>query len=205
MILNRIDRHISQEIGMNPHDYGRAVEATRSVVASVRTSDMPKPTPCGSWTVRDLIIHMIDAPIFTTALMETGDWHKHVQIPFDPATGDFVSAYDAATTRLISVFSAEADMSRTRILPIIGETTIPGILVLSCCDAFVHGWDVAKAIGLPSDLDNQLAESILEAMRTMVTEKMRGQEGESLFGPEAVVPPNASPADRLAAFLGREP
>ena len=190
---------------MNAHDYRRAVAATRPILAAVGTNDMTKPTPCGSWDVRDLIIHMIDAPIFTTVLMETGDWKNHVQVPFDPASGDFVTAYDTATTRLITVFCAEDDMSRTRTLPIVGDMTTPEILVLSCCDAFVHGWDLAQAIGMRTDLDSQLAQSILEAIRPMVNEKMRGNEGESLFAPEAAVPPNASPTDRLAAFLGRQP
>jgi hypothetical protein len=44
----------------------------------------------------------------------------------------------------------------------------------------------------------------MEALsRLAVTDAYRGPDGVALFGPAAQAPAGASPADELAAFLGR--
>jgi uncharacterized protein (TIGR03086 family) len=190
---------------VNADDLQRAVAGTRSVMASVRPEHLNSPTPCGSWTVRDLIIHMVDAPIFTAVVMETGDSRSHSPAPIDPTAGDYLTAYDAATRRAIAAFRAEGAMSKLVTLPVVGELPGANLATLATCDAFVHGWDLAKATGLPAHFDSDLAAAVLEAIRPLVTEQMRGADGQSLFEPEVEVPAGASSADQLAGFLGRRP
>jgi uncharacterized protein (TIGR03086 family) len=190
---------------VNADDLQRAVATTRKVMASVRPEHMNSPTPCGSWTVRDLIIHMIDAPIFTAVVMETGDYRNHSGAPVDPAAGHYLTDYDAATSRVIAAFRGEGAMSKMVTMPVVGDLPGANLVVLATCDALVHGWDLAQAMGLPADLDADLGAAVLEAIRPLVTEKMRGTDGQALFEPEVKVPADASPADQLAAFLGRRP
>lgn len=188
---------------MNADDLQRAVASARPVLASVRPEHMTSPTPCGSWTVRDLIIHMIDAPIFTAVVMETGDSASHFAAPVDPATGDYLTAYDGATSRAVAAFRADGAMSKLVTLPVVGELPGASLAALATCDAFVHGWDLATATGLPAGLDADLAAAVLEAVRPLVTGQMRGADGRALFEPEVEVPAGASATDRLAGFLGR--
>jgi uncharacterized protein (TIGR03086 family) len=67
----------------------------------------------------------------------------------------------------------------------------------------VHGWDLAHATGQSTDIDPELAGQLLEAARLFVQPAFRGEDGKAPFGPEQQAPPNARPADQLAAFLGR--
>jgi uncharacterized protein (TIGR03086 family) len=194
-----------REIAVNADDLQRAVASTRSVMASVRPEHMHNPTPCGAWTVRDLLVHMIDAPAFTAVVMETGDATAYSGAPVDPAAGDCVAHYDAATSRALAAFRAEGAMSKLVTLPAVGELPGADFVVLATCDAFVHGWDLAQATGLPASFDAELATGVLDAVRPLITEPTRDADGGALFKLEVEVPSGASPMDRLAGFLGRRP
>lgn len=74
---------------------------------------------------------------------------------------------------------------------------------LATSDTFTHGWDLAKATGLSTDLDPELAEQLLEAAALLVPDQRRGDEPMA-FGPKVEPPAGATPADRLAAFMGRQ-
>jgi uncharacterized protein (TIGR03086 family) len=81
----------------------------------------------------------------------------------------------------------------------------PGTVVrdMAALDQFAHGWDLARAIGCPTDLDPGLADRLLAHARVAITDAFRGPDGQAPFGPAALAPAGAGPADRLAAFLGR--
>jgi uncharacterized protein (TIGR03086 family) len=172
-------------------------------MASVQPHQMAAPTPCGSWSVRDLIIHLVDAPVFTSVVLETGDSEGYSYDPIDPAADDFLAGYDAAASALIAAFRVDGAMSRTVTMPVLGKLPGASLVVLATCDAFVHGWDLAHATGISADLDADVAGNVLENIRPLVTEQMRGPDGTALFGTEVAVSSDASPADRLADFLGR--
>jgi uncharacterized protein (TIGR03086 family) len=66
----------------------------------------------------------------------------------------------------------------------------------------LHSWDLAKATGQSTDLDRELAGSVLAAMRaSRLLARVRGKDGP--VAQEQPAPVNASPADQLAAFMGR--
>lgn len=189
---------------MDADDLQRAVISSRSVLALVRPDQMDDPTPCQSWKVRDLISHMIEAPAFAAVVMETGDWRNHTGESVDDAAGDYMAAYDAVTARSIRSFKADGALSQLVKLPF---ADLPGATYLKIAtgDAFVHGWDLAKATGRSTDLDPELAEELLAAIRPLLREQMRGPDGQAPFGPEVAVPAHAPAADRLAGFVGRRP
>jgi uncharacterized protein (TIGR03086 family) len=189
---------------MQAEDLRRAVISSRPVLASVRPGQMDDPTPCRSWKVRDLINHMVDAPAFAAVVMETGDWRNHADEPVDHAAGDYLGAYDAATARAIAAFQAEGALTRLVKLPF---ADLPGAVYagIATGDAFAHGWDLARAIGRPTDLDPELAGQLIAEIGPMLPEQMRGPDGQAPFGPAVAVPEDAPAADQLAGFLGRQP
>jgi uncharacterized protein (TIGR03086 family) len=78
-----------------------------------------------------------------------------------------------------------------------------GIFVMiAASDAFMHGWDLAKALGQSTDLDPELASQLLAA--SMLPDEFRGPDGQAPFGPKLDAPESASAADKLAAHLGRQ-
>ncbi len=82
-----------------------------------------------------------------------------------------------------------------------GEQNGGFLLGLATGDIFVHAWDLARALGKPTDLDPELAETLLARMRTTLPDAARGK-GRA-FGPVQPVAADAPAADRLAAFTGR--
>ena len=72
-------------------------------------------------------------------------------------------------------------------------------------DIFTHGWDLAKATDQPTDLDPELAARLLLRIERLLPDTLRGPEGHAPFGPRIAVADSAPAADRLAAFVGRQP
>jgi uncharacterized protein (TIGR03086 family) len=81
---------------------------------------------------------------------------------------------------------------------------VPGSVAASInfVDVLVHGWDLARATGQHATLDSHLAEPALEISRNLVSDQLRAA---GAFGPEVAASAGASTADRLVAFLGRNP
>ena len=86
-----------------------------------------------------------------------------------------------------------------------GEFPAATFIGLTTTDAFVHGWDVAKATGQSTDLNPELAATLLERARAAIPDSFRGPDGTAPFGPIVEVPDSAPAADQLAGFLGRTP
>jgi uncharacterized protein (TIGR03086 family) len=68
-------------------------------------------------------------------------------------------------------------------------------------DAFTHAWDLAKATGQSTDLDPEMAEGVLAAVKQFVGPDMRKP---GFFDVEKPAPATATAADRVAAYLGRD-
>jgi uncharacterized protein (TIGR03086 family) len=78
----------------------------------------------------------------------------------------------------------------------------PALLGLMTTDTLTHAWDLAKATGQDTNLAPELASQLLEQSRQSILPAFRSEEG-NIFGLEQDAPADASPADQLAAFLGR--
>ena len=102
----------------------------------------------------------------------------------------------------MAAFSADGALDRTLDLPF-GPTPARGFLGIATGDCFTHGWDLARAIGVDTDLDPELAAELLDTVKAMMAPSFRGADGSAAFGPELDAPEGATAADRLAAFLGR--
>jgi uncharacterized protein (TIGR03086 family) len=176
----------------------QAVTSTRGVLVDVSAEQMSAPSPCASWTVQDIVNHVIGGQYFFAAAL-TGD-----AAGSPPASGDdVVAAFDLAAAASTAAFSSDGAMDQMVTLPF-GQ--MPGAMVvrLAATDTFVHGWDIAKATGQSTDLDPVLAADLLEGAKAAIGPQMRGADGVMPFGPEREAPGGAPAADQLAAFLGRD-
>jgi uncharacterized protein (TIGR03086 family) len=120
----------------------------------------------------------------------------------DYSAGDFVGEFDRGSAASVAAFSQDGVMERMLHL---GFADMPGsvFIGLASTDTFIHGWDLAKATGQPTDLEPELADALLAGIRPVLPDSFRGPEGKAAFGPEQQAPAGASNADKLAAFLGR--
>ena len=181
----------------------RACDSTGTVLAALRPADLDRPTPCASWTVRDVVNHVLGGTGFFAELAETGMVADGDEDP-DFTAGDFNGTFRSQASRLVAAFSAPGAMDKMMKMPI-GD--LPGSVCvwIAAGDIFTHGWDLAKATGRPTDLDPELAAALLAGIMPLLPDSMRGPEGQAPFGPRVEVPESAPPADRLAALEGRHP
>lgn len=184
---------------MSTAPYERAIESTRGVLAAIGSDQLGAGTPCASWKVSDIINHIVGGQYFFGGAMRgeaPGDK------PPDFSAGDFLARYDEGAAQAVVAFQAEGAMDRTVTLPF-GAMPGSAFVGLAATDTFVHGWDIAKATGQPTDLDPELAAQLLTGAREAIQDSFRGPDGTAPFGPEQQAPEGAGPADKLAAFLGR--
>jgi uncharacterized protein (TIGR03086 family) len=179
-------------------ELSRALQGTLTVLTKIQPGQLDAPTPCASWDVRALINHVTGSARW---------WAGTITGAADPAAadyaaGDYAAAYQESIQIALAAFGADGVLDRTVRLPF-GE--LPGAVVLgmAATEQFTHGWDLARATGQPTDLDPDLAAELLGQARLAITDAYRGPDGEALFGPVRQAPAGASPADQLAAFLGR--
>jgi uncharacterized protein (TIGR03086 family) len=176
-----------------------AQDTFAAVLAAVTPDQLGAATPCASWSVADVINHVVNGTNAVAAQLRG----QAMTGPEDAAGGDYVAAYGTAGAGLLAVFEAEGTMDKVVTL---GPRSLPApaVLGLRTVDVFMHAWDIAKATGQSTDLDATLSEALLESSKAMMTPERRGEDGKAPFGPEQPAPDGASSADRLAAYLGRQ-
>jgi uncharacterized protein (TIGR03086 family) len=176
-----------------------AIQSTRGVLAGVSSDQLGMPTPCASWTVADVINHIVGGQYFFAASMR-GEAPSGERPDF--AAGDYLAAFDDGSAACLAAFGADGAMERTVHLPF-GDLPGSAVVGLAATDTFTHGWDLARATGQPSDLAPELAAGLLTGIKGSLPPGVRGPDGAAPFGPEQQAPDGASNADQLAAFLGR--
>ncbi|MFI5691625.1 TIGR03086 family metal-binding protein [Kribbella sp. NPDC051586] len=175
----------------------RAFASTRAVLTEVQADHLDARTPCVSWDVRALINHFINSARWGAAAV---GGYEHTEE--DHLSGDFLAGYDDSIKIALAAFESPGVLDQTIQLPF-GEFSGTDILNMLTRDQFTHGWDLARAINHPTDLDPDLAAELLTQAHLDIVDAYRGPDGEAIFGPATTPSPTASPADHLAAFLGR--
>jgi uncharacterized protein (TIGR03086 family) len=176
----------------------RAFTSTRSILATVQPDQLGAPTPCLSWDVWALIDHFIGTTRWWASVIAADE----EILTIDTVSEDWLANYDTNIALALGAFRAEGALGRTVKLPF-GELPGTVVLGLAAIEQFTHGWDLARATGKSTDLDPELAASLLILAREAILGEYRGPNEEALFGPIVEPPCDAGPADRLAAFLGR--
>lgn len=183
----------------------KAVDYSVTIVSKVSRADLRRPTPCGEWDLSQLLTHMaVQHRGFAAAARGHGDdaavWR--MDPPADP-----VAAYREAAAEVTAAFSEAGVLQRDFALPEFG----PGFTAVGSqaigfhlIDYVVHGWDVARAIDLPYDLDPELAEPALRIAEAVPDGDFRLQPG-SAFAPALRTVDTSDPLARILGLLGRSP
>lgn len=177
----------------------RAFAATRGVLQNVKQDQLDDPTPCESWKVRDLIDHIVSGSVFFGMTMDAGEG-TDPKVEVDDAR--FVDQFDEGVKGTVASFKQPGALEKNVKLPF-GEFTGEQWMNLATTDTFTHGWDLARATKQSSDLDPRLAQQLLQGAEAFISDEIRGDDGVMPFAHKCDAPADASPADQLAAFLGR--
>lgn len=184
---------------MSTEPYDSAIASTRSVLAGVSRSQLDASSPCEKWTVGELINHLIGDQFYFAGAI-SGESPEGESPNF--SDGDFLATFDIAAGAGLDAFRGDGVMETTYSLPF-GDLTGANLVGVAAMETFTHGWDLAKATGQDTNLAPELAAQLLVGARSAVSDSARNVEGDP-FKHEATPPANASHADQLAAFLGRQ-
>jgi len=171
--------------------HARAQAVFADVLTNVTDEQLELPTPCEKWSVAKLIAHVEGGNQWVAGL----GGREAIELP-----ADRVAAHAATSAEAQAVFDAEDGMTRMFDLPF---GTLPGAVfaMIRAGDLYTHSWDLATAIGVPTDLDTELGEAVFAATSPFLGESLRG-EGRP-FGQAQPCAEDRPIADRMAAFLGR--
>jgi uncharacterized protein (TIGR03086 family) len=181
----------------------RAFDQARDAVAAVRPEHLSLPTPCTEFDVRGLLGHIV-AVLHRVAAVGRGEDPEQVPIVLEGiADGGWLAAFDAGVAEVRAVWSDDGLLDRELRLP---WATLPGSMVVSIYaqELTVHGWDLAVAIGAPTDWDPEVGEAVLPLAHTILPADLRGEAVGNAFAAVVEVPESAGVYTRLAGWLGRD-
>lgn len=164
-----------------------------ALVETAEADDWARPSPVAEWTALDVVKHLVEWS--RGFLKGAGVELPALDVDADPA---------AAWRRHVADVQAVVDDPAGRVLrnPHIGDKPVDeAIDEFYTADVWMHSWDLAKALGREPELGQERCRTALAAMRPV--ERMLRDSGQ--FGPAVPVADDASPQDRLAAFIGRDP
>jgi uncharacterized protein (TIGR03086 family) len=202
-----------------------AVRASADMVSRIGAADLGRPTPCAGWSLADLLAHMTSQHNgFAAAAAGDGADPRHWATP-DRPPGDLAADYRRAdyrradylradylraADRVCAAFAAPGALGRAFcVLPISGSMTFPAAQAIAfhLVDYVVHGWDVARSLGLPYELPPDVLDAALRVALAV-------PDGTNRLTPGAAFAPRipgykddgaAGPLDRIVALLGRRP
>jgi uncharacterized protein (TIGR03086 family) len=182
-----------------------AVQASVQVVSLARFADLARPTPCEAWTLAELLAHMT-AQHNGFAAAATGDGADLVRWQTGAPAADPVGEYASAAARVMAAFGVPGVLDRDFTLPEISpQLRFPAEQAIGfhLVDYVVHGWDVARTLGLRYDLEPALLAAALPVARSVPDGQNRRRPGAS-FAPRVTVT-RGSMLDHIVAQLGRRP
>ncbi len=171
---------------------------TGNTLRAVTPDTYDNPTPCAEWDVRALGNHVVGgAWLFAGAFAGKP---VPTDAPGDLLGDDAHAAYLAAVEAMMASIAAPGALDAMAELPM-GQ--VPGSFAasLALVDTLVHGWDLAKATGQPTDLPARLVDMVDTICRQSIGDSMRGPGMP--FSQVVSVSDDAGPVERLTAFLGR--
>jgi uncharacterized protein (TIGR03086 family) len=179
----------------------RAVGYALSTLRDVTSPVLRRPTPCADWDVR-LLLHLVTDSL--DALCEGTDSGHIGPVPVAPAKGDapaqLVAALRDRALRLLSACGAAGQHNR---IISVGDMPLTTRIMagVGAIEVAAHGWDISQACGKCQPIPPALAVELLAVAQVFVPRSGR----RCLFAEPVAVPVEASPSDRLIAYLGRSP
>lgn len=168
-------------------------------VEKIIHTDWRRPTPCSSWTVADLLKHMIDEHRWAPLLLSGEDLETAGSHVAEIADGeDLIGSWLAAATESSEAFGRDGALDGQVALSR-GSTPTTEYIAEMTADLAVHGWDLARGLGQ----DGQVPDAVARPVWAWFDEYGDlSDSGE--FGPPVEVDRDASFGDRLIGLSGRD-
>ncbi|APU16795.1 MULTISPECIES: TIGR03086 family metal-binding protein [Actinoalloteichus] len=173
----------------------------RGVAERIEPADFASPTPCAEFDVRALLNHVIWATRILSLAGRKEPFPTDVDWSEDQMTGDWRARLSDGLSETAKAWSEPAAWTGTTVIA--GGSEFPATFAgeLAFVELILHGWDLARAAGLPYDCGSATADAALAVMGRLAEQ---GRASGS-FGPEIAVHDSASSFDRVLGLSGRDP
>lgn len=174
-----------------------------AVTALVTSGDLAKPTPCGDWTVQQLLDHVVGGNAMAAALIGGATREDAIALLTTAVAGNNpLAAVQDSMRAQAAAFADPAALELTVQHP---AMDMPGsqLLGFRVGDLLVHSWDLARAIGADETLDPEVVAVVatnIEPMRLFI-----GQVGMFGEGPSETLDDNVDAQTALLDLMGRRP
>jgi uncharacterized protein (TIGR03086 family) len=177
-----------------------AIGYARTAAEAVTPEFLARPTPCRGWDLRMLLRHASESLNAIWEGIDAGCIGLHPAAEDPDVASDPAGAFRDRAGRLLGACASpvrghEVVHVADRLLP---ASAMAGAGALEIA---MHGWDISRASGCCQPIPRVLAADLLAIAPLLVPSAGR----HPLFAAPVSAPPEASPSDRLAAFLGRSP
>ncbi|MFN2589221.1 MAG: TIGR03086 family metal-binding protein [Actinomycetota bacterium] len=179
--------------------FRRGAERFTRLVSAVGERQWDLETPCEDWNVRELVNHIVRELLWVPPLFD-GKTIGYVGDAFD---GDNLSpdprrAQAGAADAAVAAVEEPGALDRTVHL---SYGDVPGrhyAFELSN-DLWIHGWDLARAVGADEAIDDDVAEMLYQFYVPLEP----GLKASGLFGQTVDPPPDSDLQTKLLAVMGR--
>jgi len=182
-----------------------AVRASVAVVSRVRPGDLDRPTPCAEWTLADLLAHMTaqHRGFAAAARGRGGDGAAWQVRPSSNPVADCTAAAEDVLAAFAEPGVPEREFELPEFHPV---SRFPAAQAIGfhLIDYVVHGWDVARSLGLDHHLAPELAGPALRIALAVPDDDTRLAPGAA-FRPALAADEDSAPLHRILAALGRSP
>ncbi|MFI1726963.1 TIGR03086 family metal-binding protein [Streptomyces sp. NPDC020489] len=185
-------------------DLGPQTCIVARLALAVRDEQLADPTPCPDLAVRNLLGHLLG---LTVAFRDAARKDLGPTTDTDPASAvpDIGPGWREELPKVLDELAeawrapaAWTGMTRA------GGVDLPGEVAAAVAvdELVVHGWDLARATGLPYEPDPAALEAAYDFLLAATKDDARGG---GIFGPVVPVPEGAPLLDRAIGLSGRDP
>jgi uncharacterized protein (TIGR03086 family) len=169
----------------------RAAGHTAELTRTVKDDQLGLPTPCAEYDVEGLLNHMEWVADLFESVAAGG--------AFVPPKAGYTGDFPERVERMLAVY--ERPEAWEGVSEAMGGLPRAVLASMALTDLVAHGWDLARAVGLDYEVDEETAAALLAfAAHTAPTGRERG-----IFGAEVPVPADAPALDRFLGLIGRDP
>jgi uncharacterized protein (TIGR03086 family) len=184
----------------------RAALRTLDFTSGISATDLSRPTPCAAWDLGDLLAHMHgqNRGFAAAAKGWGGDLAAWAPVPVSPDSPS--SGYALSVHAVLFAFTVAVELGQGMRVPEVDPLhDFPAATAVSfhLVDSVAHGWDIARALGQPYHVDDDVLAAA-KSIATIIPDDSSRTEASALFAP-ALPATDDIPLSDFLRLLGRSP
>jgi len=180
-----------------------AQDDARRRVTAIQSDQWNLPTPCSDWSVRDLVVHLVEGSSMARILLDGGSSEDAVAAFGREHGPDLAEELEGALAEERTAFERPGAMEMIVHHPGAGDIPGTAFCEFRTGDYLLHGWDIARSTGEDEALPEELVAATWDSLQPMVP--IIGQIGAFGTGPSGTVGEDAPLHLRLLDLTGRRP